>query len=449
MSNSSSLAKKVAKRSVAATVLISGTYYFGPTLYNKYVDLNEKKKKKNEEKKFILVLPFHRMNIVEQKKVQLFGPRTDNPDATFDVELNELTNIIHHAAQDPNIVGLHGDFGISGSISYIQGMAQLCELRNAIRVFNESHRRHYEPDIINNKKKKDKPNKPEPKLSTCFAGSFISSGINPAYFLASQFSQVHLQDKGVLNLFGLSMSSPFLKGALEKYGIKVHVFRHGEFKNMANIFTESGYDKYHFVNSKAILTSLQGIIDDAILSSRKKFQEFSSGHPDSWGDIREYGTLTMENAKEIGLIDSSFTSPSQILPPDGTSKIDYLTYSNKIKSNEANEKRYNDWVNIMNDFKKFLKSSNNTDEKMNPSGRKDKIAVVYVTGNITDDMSYKVINKIKKAKRDDSVKCVILRIDSPGGSAIASEAIHAELKDLNKVSDFIMIYVASPPDSIF
>jgi len=66
--------------------------------------------------------------------------------------------------------------------------------------------------------------------------------------------------------------------------------------------------------------------------------------------------------------------------------------------------------------------------------KKEKIALIYANGAIDSKMAGKIINDLKKVKEDDAIKCVILRVNSPGGSAMASEAIHAHCKDLSKVS---------------
>lgn len=64
---------------------------------------------------------------------------------------------------------------------------------------------------------------------------------------------------------------------------------------------------------------------------------------------------------------------------------------------------------------------------------KEKIALVHVGGMITNDVARKTVNSLRKIKNDEQVKCVILRVDSPGGSATAAETILQELKDIPQV----------------
>lgn len=70
---------------------------------------------------------------------------------------------------------------------------------------------------------------------------------------------------------------------------------------------------------------------------------------------------------------------------------------------------------------------------------KGKIALLRVSGAITDKSARKTIMSLRKIKKDKNVKCVVLRVDSPGGSSIASEAILQECNDLPQVSTFVLI----------
>lgn len=104
--------------------------------------------------------------------------------------------------------------------------AHIEEIRNAIRIFNESHRVHRSPNVDHNPVFAMARNS-DPKLSMAFGYSFGWS----EYFLASSFSNVYLQPRGYLDLSGSAVSNIFFRDMLNKYGIKVHVFKHGDFKS--------------------------------------------------------------------------------------------------------------------------------------------------------------------------------------------------------------------------
>ena len=102
------------------------------------------------DKKKVLVLPFHRMKLVERvdrnEALASLLDGTGGEDKQIVMEVRELVDVIHAAAEDPEIVALYGTFeGSHGSFQ--GGVAQVQEVRNAIKVFNEHHRVHYEPKL--------------------------------------------------------------------------------------------------------------------------------------------------------------------------------------------------------------------------------------------------------------------------------------------------------------
>mmetsp|Transcript_22047 Transcript_22047/g.31996 ORF Transcript_22047/g.31996 Transcript_22047/m.31996 type:complete len:782 (-) Transcript_22047:600-2945(-) len=515
----------------------------------------QKKNQKQQKKKnanTALVLPFHRMKIVERKQpsfqslIQKLGKQQDEDEESgiIEMELNELLNIIHNAALDPNIVALYGTFG-KGYQFQSGGYAHVEEIRNAIRVFNESHRDHYEPlssrigsgdgegdaqygenneaedegeEHDDNEPMKRQKEKRKQKLSFAFADTFgnpIDPG-NKEYYLASAFTNIHMQNQGDLNMYGIGTTSPFLKGMLDKYGVKVHVFRHGKYKNAPNIFTDSAYTKEHRQNMTSIIESIDEHIINNIIQSRSLYNVAIDIGPSSssnksevgtikmsdrkiWDNLRDYGTLTGDNAIEIGLIDelslidpldsllidakeknkrkirkksrkrrkngngiggdSSSTSTSNSITDDDNSekdelnhfraekKISLLEYSSLLKKKSKVEEtkwkiretmdtlsRKSSMTETVFGILGYSAPNFNVDEddynKNSWKINKEKIAVVNITGAITDSIATSVIQTLRKIKDDKNVKCVVLRVDSPGGSSTASELIHQECKHL-------------------
>jgi protease-4 len=436
----------------------------------------------NNRKKNILVLPFHRMKIVEQKKQSLssFIDRlSSKEDGIMEVGIQELVDAIHAAASDPNVVALHGTFG-SGFKFQCGGYAHVEEIRNAIRLFNESHRRHYEGQHGTLDKAncdQDENAKPVKKMSYAFADSF-DSPVDPGnkeYILASAFSQVNMQPRGNMQFFGVSMSNVFLSDAFKKYGIKAHVFKHGQYKNAPNSITESGYTKAHYENSKAILDSINESVHAMISHSRNLPKSFDSK---VWKAVHNYGTMTADNAQEIKLIDNlpkvnpvfdlvkinackeEDDTQSNTLREKWISLLDvdnfkadklisFSDYSAKMKK----EKRQRRQRGLMYDKVQYAVSRSTAfetivdllgfgapyfnfdkDEVDNwfSKDKKDKIAVVYITGGIDDKTAKNVVRALQQVKNDKKIKCVVLRVDSPGGGVTASETILEECKDLGR-----------------
>ena len=289
--------RTISKNSLAIIGL--GTTIYGIHEYREYNNISitktstVEKEEHKKKKKVVLHLPFHKMKIVQRKSNyspfrELFkrsfnnnnNNDNNNDDTIQEVELQTIINVIHDAAMDPNVVALYATFG-NGFRFQCGGFAHVEEIRNAIRVFNESHRRHYDRKANNynhhhqhqhntsstsssnmdgstkphhEESSSDltsksqqllqndpphqpyqpyQPHQPQQKFSYAFADTFdhpIDSA-NKEYFLASAFTHVQMQSRGNLSLFGVSTSNTFLLGALEKYGVKAHVFKHGKYKS--------------------------------------------------------------------------------------------------------------------------------------------------------------------------------------------------------------------------
>jgi protease-4 len=198
---------------------------------------------------------------VEKRRSGGFDPSTFQPPSlnkrnTIVLETKELVEIIHEAASDPNVSAVYADFGegmryvsaqlyhlsimhhvfsnkstvINSSYSnlHIQPLqyAHIEEIRSAIRIFNESHRVHRSPNVDHNPVFAMSRNS-DPKSSYAFGHSFGWR----EYFLASAFTNVCLQPRGHLNLGGAVMMNLFVGDMFHKYGIKAHVFKHGNYKS--------------------------------------------------------------------------------------------------------------------------------------------------------------------------------------------------------------------------
>ena len=435
----------------------------------------------DKKKKGILVLPFHRMKIVEQKKPSLLAnlAQVQNGDEIIEVELRELVEAIHAAAVDPYIVALHGIFG-HGFKFQCGGYAHVEEIRNAIRVFNESHRRHHEGKSSSDNSRQIETNAGadtalSKKISYAYADSFDSPGDpgNKEYFLASAFSQVHMQPRGNMNLFGASMSHCFLADAFKKYGINCHVFKKGKYKNAPNSASESGYTKPHYENTRDVLDSINNTVYASIAQSRLLPRVFDNA---VWKSIHDYGTMTADNAQEIKLIDylpqvnpifdliqmnkgkkgkktetlqekwSSILSKANFEANDMISLYDY---NSKLQSKKKWQKRQSRMYQMVKNASSvstatelmlnilgygapyFFWEKEEVDEVLNKF-TKDKIAVVHVSGAIDNSVAKKVTQALRDIKKDEHFKCVVLRVDSPGGGVTASETILEECKDIGR-----------------
>ncbi len=322
------------------------------------------------------------------------------------IGLNELLNSIDKAAEDENISGIHLD------LSYIpSGIGHIEEIRSALLDFRESG-----------------------KFITVYSEIF-SQG---AYYLATAADEIYFNPVGFFQFHGLKIQSPFFKGTLKKLNINAQVVRYGKYKSAAEQFTE---EKFSAANSEQLTRLITTIWDDICMN----ISEQRNISPEKLNEIADNLLIRdPEAALAYGLVDSLVYKDEVI-----------TILKSKIGIEEAED------LNTV-----ALADYASTPKKRKYKGlAKDKIAVIYATGSINtgdgDDNtigSDRFAREIRKARKDSSIKAIVLRINSPGGSAIASDVIWHEL-DLTREAKPVIVsmgnvagsggyYIACMADSI-
>jgi len=229
------------------------------------------------------------------------------------------------------------------------------------------------------------------------------------YYLASVADQVILNPLGNLEINGLRSEQTFFAGAFDQYGIGVQVIRVGKYKSAVEPFTRQDFSEENREQTTALLADIWG----EFLTGVGEAREISANALQNVVDER--GFLLATEAQELGLVDE-------------------LAYEDeireKVKGLVGTGKENESFPNVsISRYNKLQKS--NTDQEVS----ENKIAVLYAQGNIVtgegalDNIgSDRAIQEIKKLREDDDVKAIILRINSPGGSATASDIILRELQ---------------------
>lgn len=184
-----------------------------------------------------------------------------------------------------------------------------------------------------------------------------------------------------------------------------------------------------------------------------------------WNSISDYGSIAAPNAKEIGLVNSlppvsplSFMvnanksakakagleakfgleiSSNNFSSMEKVSVIQYKRMLDKRAQLETLQMKMNNMINRLSELStatSMILSGLGIQPKRSPV---EKIAVVTVDGGIDRSLSFKVVQSLQKIRDDKHVKCIVLRVNSGGGSVISSEAILEELKTLHVVSKHV------------
>lgn len=300
--------------------------------------------------------------------------------------LNELLASIEHAAEDDKIKGIYLDLS-----SFPGGLGSLKELRNALIDFK----------------------KESGKWILAYSNMYSQGG----YYLASAADRVYLYPEGDLEWKGLGTSVMFLKGMLDKLDIDVQVIRGGnnKFKSAVEPFIREDMSE---ANKEQTLKMLNSI-------SNQMMSDISDSKGTPIDQLNLFADSLMLNAPNDAF-DLGFVDALKYKDEFLAELMDSLDVEKESAINFMRPSKYYSSIRGKKKAEKLMAG-----EK---SEKQDKIAVIYAQGAIetgksrgVESMGSETIaNAIKKARKDSSVKAIVLRVNSPGGSALASDEIWRE-----------------------
>jgi protease-4 len=291
------------------------------------------------------------------------------------IGLNDLLANINKASRDTNICGIYLQLSMPQA-----GVATSQEIRNALLDFKKSGK---------------------------FIISYSDYYTQSAYYLASVSDKIYMNPRGNINFDGLSVEMMFFKKALEKLDVEPQVIRHGKYKSAAEPFLS---DKMSEENREQIETYVGSVWKQVV-------NEISvqRGIPaDKINDLANTMSIGLaEEAYRSGMIDSMVYKDQVLEILTGLSKVKQTRKLSFVSHNQ------------------YLKAPKIRSQK---GLAKNKIAVIYASGDIMEGDSYEgnissesMSRTIHEAREDSSIKAVVFRVNSGGGGALASEVIWREL----------------------
>ena len=254
------------------------------------------------------------------------------------------------------------------------------------------------------------------KKSNKFVYAYGNNVSQASYYLGSVADQYFLNPVGGIELKGLSTEVIFLKEFAEKYGININVIRHGNFKSAVEPFLRNEMSPENKEQMTTLLNDTWGDISSKIIQSRKL-------------DATEFKTV----------VDSLYaTIPDLSLKYKLADKLVQKSEYEEIIKNKLNVGKDEKLNKVSIRHYVFSKTDNKTNN--------NKIAVLYASGTIyngnrySDIYSERYIQYIKDLAQDDNIKAVVLRVNSPGGSANASDEILYELQQLKQKKPLIISF---------
>ncbi|HRN47907.1 MAG TPA: signal peptide peptidase SppA [Niabella sp.] len=274
------------------------------------------------------------------------------------------------------------------------------------------------------------------KTSGKFIIAYSDAMSQRAYSIANIANKVYVSPKGFFEWVGYSVNYTFIKGTLDKLEIKPQIFYAGKFKSATEPLRA---DKMTDANRLQTSEWLNDIYNDLLMKT---------------SESRKVDTATLHNLANTGAIDTPEDAVTHKL-------IDGVKYDDELKD----ELKKNLSVGAKDKIS-FVSIEKYASANTNLSGSGEKIALIYAQGNIIDGRGdddniggTTYINLIRKARLDESIKAIVLRVNSGGGSALASENINREISLAKKVKPVMVsfgdvaasggYYISCSADSIF
>lgn len=320
---------------------------------------------------------------VETINLQAFG----NADMPVPLGLRQSVNAIEYAASDNGVKCIYlKPEGAS------LGIASIVEFRNAIGKFRASGK----PVI-----------------------AYLENVTTGNYYLASVADKVYLGSyQGGNPMFnGISGRMLFLKDLLDELGIRIQLIRHGKYKSAGEMYVRNSSSPENYEQTKAYIDGIWNTFSAQIAESRGISVEKLNAAIDGLrlclpSDFLEYG-LADELLDREGLEDKLAVMAGK----DSFDEVSMIPFADYVKAKSTSNFR-----------------------------SRNKIAVIYANGEIVDGLDLQNVDGdrfasiVETVRRDSTIKAVVLRVNSPGGSVVASEKIKSELDKLKAVKPLVASY---------
>ncbi len=304
-------------------------------------------------------------------------------EANRTTELKSALNAIDAAAQDKHIVAIYLN-GSNGKLSGT-GFATLKEVRNALERFRATGKKIIAYNVDMDKRD---------------------------YYLSSVADRILINPMGSVDINGFRSETMFFKNAFNKYGVGVEVVRVGKYKSFGETWSLDKFSPAARQETQQLLDNLWGDFKSVIGKSRKIAPEAIQKIAD------DRGILTAAQSIKTSLIDRA-------VYPD-----EVLVELKKISAEDAKDKTSFRQIGI-DDYAEIANKAQKTSSR--------KIAVLYAQGNIVNGEGApgqiggdSFARQLRELRADKNTKAVVLRVNSPGGSALASDIIQREVRLLQK-----------------
>lgn len=352
---------------------------------------------------------------------ELYGAEPD-----LQVEVSTLVDTIRAAKDDKRIKAIVLDLGALGISQY--DMSKMEDIAAELDAFKAAGK-----EIV-------------------AVGDFYSQ---EQYFIAARANKVMLNDYGNVVMYGYGSYGVFFKSLLEKVKVTAHVFRVGTFKAAVEPILRDDMSP----EAKEANAAYLNVTWDAYVSGVEKARGLPAGSVKAYAN--GFRDLVNANGGDLALAAKSAKLIDELKPR--REQVEYLVEKFGKSDDEDESFKYVDYRDYYASVEQIKKRHLNSHDKQHPD-----IAVVTAAGTIVDGEADDgdaaggdtVASYLKRAREDDDVKAVVLRVDTPGGSVFGSEIIRQEVLALKKAGKPVVVsmgslatsggyWIAAPADRIY
>jgi protease-4 len=328
----------------------------------------------------VIDLTQHFSEVEQSNPVSAISGDRSSPPSLYD-----MIRLIRHAKNNTSVKGIYVKCGNNDN-----DFSSSLELRNAITDFKSSGK---------------------------FVLAFADAIPQKAYYVATAADKVYCAPTGGIDWHGFAMTLPFIKGTLEKLEIEPQIFYAGKFKSATEPLREKQMTDANRLQSRELLHDIYSQFLSAIAASRK------------------IDTATLHRYADSNAVQFANAALSKHM-------VDGLKYDDEVKDEIRRLLKIGKDATI-----NFVSAGKYADAEDFQQSGNEKIAVIYAEGTIMDGKGERdriggetYRNHIRKARMDKSVKAIVLRINSGGGSASASEQMWREVELAKKVKPVIVSF---------
>lgn len=235
------------------------------------------------------------------------------------------------------------------------------------------------------------------------------------YYIATVADKILINPYGMLNFSGLSAQPVFIKGALDKLGVKAEIFKVGTFKSAVEPLINTKMSDANRLQTKEYLGGIWNHLLEGVSVSRK---------------------ISVDQLNILANQNMLFQKAEELVK---NKLVDSLVYESEMRAYLLKRQglKKDDDLNLVTVSEMLTVTENETEYTQ------DKIAILYAEGEIVDEgtegiIKEDLISEIEKIKKDENIKAVVFRVNSPGGSAYASEQIWKAITDLKAVKPIVV-----------